>query len=85
MSAVVIVGLLTLSRLPMLHLVIVEQDDDAIARAIEKLGTQALAAMPQNLLALPQDQVALRAFDTVGVSALRALLIGDSDLTGGVN
>jgi arsenite-transporting ATPase len=48
--------------------------DDLIACAIEKLGTQALAAMPQNLLALPQDQVALRAFDTVGVSALRALL-----------
>jgi arsenite-transporting ATPase len=38
------------------------------------LGTQALAAIPPNLLALPQDQVALRAFDTVGVSALRALL-----------
>ncbi len=48
--------------------------DDLIACAIEKLGAQALAAMPQNLLALPQDQVALRAFDTVGVSALRALL-----------
>ncbi len=47
---------------------------DLIACAIEKMGTQALAAMPQNLLALPQDQVALRAFDTVGVSALRALL-----------
>ncbi len=48
--------------------------NDPIARAIEKLGTQALAAMPKNLLALPQDQVVLRAFDTVGVSALRALL-----------
>jgi arsenite-transporting ATPase len=48
--------------------------DDLIACAIEKLGTQALAAMPNNLLALPQDQVALRAFDMVGVSALRALL-----------
>ncbi len=47
---------------------------DAIACAIEDLGTQALAAMPQNLKALPQDQVPLRAFDTVGLPALRALL-----------
>jgi arsenite-transporting ATPase len=48
--------------------------DDAIACAIEDLGTQALAAMPSNLHALPQDQVPLRAFDTVGLPALRALL-----------
>ena len=47
---------------------------DAIARAIEALGTQALQAMPQNLRALPQDNVPLRAFDTVGLPALRALL-----------
>ncbi len=47
---------------------------DAIACAIEALGSQALAAMPRNLLALPQDQVPLRAFDTVGLPALRALL-----------
>ena len=47
---------------------------DAIASAIETLGTQALLAMPQNLKALPQDRVPLRAFDTVGLPALRALL-----------
>lgn len=47
---------------------------DAVAAAIENLGTQALNAMPANLLALPQDQVPLRAFDTVGLGALRALL-----------
>ena len=47
---------------------------DAVAAAIESLGTQALNAMPANLLALPQDQVPLRAFDTVGLGALRALL-----------
>ncbi|MDO8286762.1 MAG: arsenical pump-driving ATPase [Rhodoferax sp.] len=47
---------------------------DAIAGAIETLGKQALAAMPGNLLVLPQDQVPLRAFDTVGLAALRALL-----------
>jgi arsenite-transporting ATPase len=50
------------------------QRDDPIACAIEDLGTRALAAMPSNLQALPQDQVPLRAFDTVGLPALRALL-----------
>ncbi len=48
--------------------------DDAIACAIENLGLQALAAMPPHLQALPQDQVPLRAFDMVGLGALRALL-----------
>jgi arsenite-transporting ATPase len=47
---------------------------DAVARAIEDLGQQALDAMPASLRALPQDQVPLRAFDTVGLPALRALL-----------
>jgi arsenite-transporting ATPase len=47
---------------------------DAVALAIETLGLQALEAMPANLQALPQDQVPLRAFDTVGLPALRALL-----------
>lgn len=48
--------------------------DDAVACAIEALGSQALAQMAPVLLALPQDQVPLRAFDTVGLPALRALL-----------
>ena len=64
--------------------------NDAIACAIEALGTQALAALPAALRALPQDQVPLRAFDTVGLPALRALLIpteglgltGAADVTG---
>jgi arsenite-transporting ATPase len=47
---------------------------DAVATAFEALGAQALAAMPTHLQALPQDRIALRAFDTVGLSALRALL-----------
>lgn len=47
---------------------------DAVACAIEYLAQQALAAMPASLRALPQDQVPLRAFDTVGLPALRALL-----------
>ena len=48
--------------------------DDAIACSMEDLGMQALQAMPQNLKQLPQDHVPLRAFDTVGLAALRALL-----------
>ena len=47
---------------------------DEIANALEALGTQALGEMPDNLRKLPQDQVPLRAFDTVGLPALRALL-----------
>ena len=47
---------------------------DAVACAIEDLGQQALDAMPASLHALPQDRVPLRAFDTVGLPALRALL-----------
>jgi arsenite-transporting ATPase len=49
---------------------------DAIACAIEALGAQALDALPAKLRALPQDRVPLRAFDTVGLPALRALLSG---------
>lgn len=47
---------------------------DAVARAIEDLGQEALDAMPASLRELPQDCVPLRAFDTVGLPALRALL-----------
>jgi arsenite-transporting ATPase len=47
---------------------------DAVACAIEDLGQLALAEMPQSLRDLPQDLVPLRAFDTVGLPALRALL-----------
>ena len=50
---------------------------DAVACAIEALGQQALEAMPPLLRALPQDRVPLRAFDTVGLPALRALLSND--------
>jgi len=50
--------------------------NDAVAAAIEDLGNQALRGMPPNLLVLPQDQVPLRAFDTVGLPALRSLLGG---------
>lgn len=47
---------------------------DAVANAFEALGQQAIHSMPAALQALPQDQIPLRAFDTVGLPALRALL-----------
>jgi arsenite/tail-anchored protein-transporting ATPase len=48
---------------------------DAVACAIEDLGQQALDALPASLRELPQDQVPLRAFDTLGLPALRALVV----------
>lgn len=48
--------------------------NDAVACAIESVGQQAVDEMPETLRSLPQDQVPLRAFDMVGLSALRALL-----------
>ena len=49
---------------------------DAVADAIEALGRQAMDQMPDALAQLPRDEVPLRAFDTVGLPALRALLGG---------
>ena len=49
---------------------------DGVACVLEDLGQQALQAMPAALGELPQDQVPLRPFDTVGLAALRALLVG---------
>ncbi len=57
---------------------------DLVANAIEALEQQALVDMPTSLRALPQDQVPLRAFDTVGLPALRALLSPeDTSITAG--
>lgn len=47
---------------------------DEVANAFEALGAKALDEMPDKLRDLPQDQVPLRAFDTMGLPALRALL-----------
>jgi arsenite-transporting ATPase len=47
---------------------------DAVARSVEALGHEALAALPAPLRALPLDRVPLRRFDMVGLAALRALL-----------
>lgn len=52
---------------------------DAVACAIEALGQQALAELPRSLRDLPQDGVPLRAFGTVGLPALRALLGAEAD------
>ncbi len=48
--------------------------DDPVAQAVEKQGQSALANMPAELQALPQDEVPLRAIDNIGLHALRALL-----------
>ena len=47
---------------------------DPVADAIESLGREAMGQMPDALAQLPRDEVPLRAFDTVGLPALRALL-----------
>jgi arsenite-transporting ATPase len=47
---------------------------DAVAVAFERRGSNALAAMPPGIAALPRFEVSLRPFDMVGLSALRALL-----------
>ena len=52
---------------------------DAVANSIEALGEQALLDMPSALGSLPQDRIPLRAFDTVGLPALRALLSAQVD------
>ncbi|MDP3230440.1 MAG: arsenical pump-driving ATPase [Acidovorax sp.] len=54
---------------------------DAVADAIEALGREALDTMPDALAALPRDEVPLRAFDTVGLPALRGLLGGSTAST----
>ncbi len=49
--------------------------DDPVAAAMERLGRESIARMPDVLARLPRDEVPLRAFDTVGIPALRALLV----------
>ena len=52
---------------------------DPVAGAIEALGCQALVEMPTPLRELPRATVPLRAFDMVGLPALRALLSAAGD------
>lgn len=62
------------------HLVIngilpkIEAETDTLAAAIYKREQAALNAIPEVLKQLPQDLVALKAFDLVGLDALRQLL-----------
>ena len=48
--------------------------DDPVATAIQTQARHTLDNMPAGLSALPQDEIALRAIDNVGLPALRSLL-----------
>ena len=52
-----------------------ETQNDALATAIYKREQSALYTIPEILKSLPQDNVPLKAFDLVGLDALRQLLI----------
>lgn len=52
----------------------VEAEHDALAAAIYQREQAALDSIPEVLKTLPQDQVSLKAFDLVGLDALRMLL-----------
>ena len=63
----------------------IEAETDGLAAAIYKREQAALNAIPEVLRSLPQDQVALKAFDLVGLDALRQLLIDTPDQARGKN
>lgn len=48
--------------------------DDPVAVAYEAQGQAALASMPERIRTLSRDEILLRAFDMVGLPALRAVL-----------
>lgn len=50
---------------------------DAVALSLERAGSEAIREMPQVLASLPSLRIPLRAFDMVGLPALRALLRPD--------
>ncbi|MDF1485034.1 arsenical pump-driving ATPase [Ramlibacter sp. H39-3-26] len=56
-----------------------EAASDPLAAAIYAREQAALAAMPQALEGLPQDRIALKPFNLVGVDALRCLLTDADD------
>ena len=53
---------------------VASDNNDAVAQRFAALGAAALAAMPPALRDLPQDKIPLRAFDMVGLQALRRVL-----------
>ena len=52
-----------------------ETDHDPLATAIFRREQAALAAIPEALEVLPRDEVALKPFNLIGLSALRRLLV----------
>ncbi|WP_018152746.1 arsenical pump-driving ATPase [Leeia oryzae] len=68
---------LTQQRLVINAVFTASRQDDPVAVAIERLGQQALAAMPACLRQLPTDVIPMRPVDSVGLPALRGLLTGD--------
>lgn len=56
-----------------------ETEHDELAAAIYQREQAAVAAMPDVLKTLPQDQIALKAFNLVGLDALRHLLVEHVD------
>jgi arsenite-transporting ATPase len=58
-----------------------EGDSDPLAAAVCRREQAALAAMPQDLRALPLDQVPLKPFNLVGIDALRQLLDGEAPVS----
>jgi arsenite-transporting ATPase len=56
--------------------------NDPVSAAIESVGDQVLAHLPETLAAMPQDQVPLRSFDMIGLTALRALLSANPTVAG---
>jgi arsenite-transporting ATPase len=63
----------------------IEAETDALAAAIYKREQAALQAIPAVLQLLPQDIVTLKAFDLVGLEALRQLLIDTPYLARGAD
>jgi arsenite-transporting ATPase len=53
----------------------VETKDDTLAMAVWRREQSALAAMPNALRAMPTDEISLKSFNLVGLSALRQLLV----------
>jgi arsenite/tail-anchored protein-transporting ATPase len=60
-----------------------EAAHDALAAAIHAREQAAMAALPEGLRALPRDQVGLKAFNLVGLDALRSMLDDDTPRTDG--
>lgn len=61
-----------------------EAAQDALAAAIAQREQNAIEAIPESLKALPQDQIALKSFNLVGLASLKQLLI-EQETTTSVN